>query len=179
MTDQLLGPCVGCGAMLPVMPGSATHRYMLSSAACWATFNSLQDPDRPLGFAPFNTLTVDAYAAQHPGEASSPQAINSVGIHLLVLHGVLERGFGPNQALWLRQRPNRSGSVAKHDRFHWLTPPSFASCLRVADVVAGATLAERSKLVEAWVKSVWGAWRAVHGDQVTAWFERYVQAERF
>ncbi len=178
MTDSLSLECVGCGAILPASDGPA-HRYMTSSAACWAIFNALPNPERPLEFAPFNALIVDAYAVQHPGVPSSQQAINSVAIHLMTLHGILEKNFKPGQALWLRQRPGRPGSIERHSRFHWLTPPSFAGCLTVADVATGETPHERSRIVEAWVRDVWQVWSKLHGDQVGTWFEKFVTSERF
>jgi hypothetical protein len=177
MTDPL-EPCIGCGAILPVLDGPV-HRYMDSSAACWAIFNALNDLEHPLEFAPFNALIVDAYASQHPGVPSSPQAINSVAIHLMTLHGILERGFKIDQAIWLRQRPGRPGSIERHSRFHWLAPPSFANCLTVANVAAGATPHERSRIVEAWVRDVWRVWSELHGAQVAIWFEQFVISERF
>ena len=178
MNDSL-EPCIGCGAILPVMADGPVHRYMDSSAACWAIFNALNDPTRPLEFAPFNVLIVDAYAVQHPGVPSSPQAINSVAIHLMTLHGILEKNFKPDQAIWLRQRPGRPGRIERHSRFHWLTPPSFAGCLTVADVAAGETPSERSSIVEAWVQDVWRVWSEIHSAQVATWFEKYVTSERF
>jgi Family of unknown function (DUF5946) len=178
MTD-FLEPCVGCGAILPVIPDGPVHRYMTSSAACWAIFNTLNDPERSLEFVAFNALIVDAYAVQHPGVPSSQQAINSVAVHLMTLHGIFEKKFKPDQAVWLRQRPGRPGSVDKHSRFHWLTPPSFANCLTVADVAAGETPHERSSIVEAWVRDVWKTWSELHGNQIAIWFEQYVISERF
>jgi hypothetical protein len=177
MTDNL-EPCVGCGAILPVSNGPV-HRYMTSSPACWAVFNALQNPELPLEFAAFNALIVDAYAVQHPGVPTSAQAINSVAVHLMTLHGILEKKFKPDQAMWLRQRPGRPGSIDRHSRFHWLTPPSFANCLTVADVAAGETLHERSRLVEAWVKDVWKVWSELHSDQIATWFEKFMINERF
>jgi len=76
-------------------------------------------------------------------------------------------------------RPGRYSSTPKHERFHWLTPPSFASSLTLADVVTGETPLERSSVVEAWVKSVWAVWSGPHREQVEAWFEKYVLSERF
>ncbi len=169
--------CPGCQALLPTLENGARHRYMTSSAACWAIFNSLNDPERPLATAQFNNLIVDAYAVQHPGTPSD-QTINSVAIHAMVLYAILTRDFKPDQALWLRQRPGRVKSTQKHSRFHWLTPPSFDSSLTVADVAAGKTPLERSMLVERWVKDVWSCWAELHGDQIGIWFERYVIAER-
>jgi Family of unknown function (DUF5946) len=178
MTDSL-EPCVGCGALLPVIPDGPVHRYMTSSAACWAVFNSLNDPTRPLELAAFNALIVDAYAVQHPGVPTSPQAINSVAVHLMTLHGILERDFKIDQAIWLRQRPGRPSSVERHSRFHWLTPPSFTNCLTVADVAMGEIPSERSSIVETWVRDAWKVWSVMHGEQVAAWFEKYVISERF
>lgn len=165
--------CVGCGAVLPAIPDGATHRYMTSSAACWEAFNRLSMLE-PAGFSP---LAVDAFAVHHPGTAS-PQATQSVAIHLMVLHGVFERGFAPSQALWLRLRPGRSSQVAKHDRFHWLTPPDLTHGITVSDVIAAATPLERSALLEAWVREVYALWSAVHEAQIASWFERYVLAEK-
>lgn len=150
---------------------------MLSSAGCWATFTALNDPQRPLAGATPNALTVDAYAAQHPGDPSA-QTINSVAIHLMVLYGVLEHGFRPDQALWVRQRPGRRGRVPKHDRFHWLTPPSFGSTLTVADVFRGGSPARRSALAEQWSREVWAAWATAHRPQVEDWFRHFVLSER-
>ncbi len=169
--------CVGCGALLPSLEGGPIHRYMTSSAACWAAFNSLGDLKHPLGGMPFDQLLVDAYAVQHPG-TSSPQTINSAAIHLMVLYGVLTHNASPDQALWLRMRPGRPSRIPKHQRFHWLTPPVFAG-LTISDVLAGDTPLLRSRLTEAWIREVWSRWAALHQDQVAVWFEKYVLAERF
>jgi hypothetical protein len=172
-----LETCPGCQVVLPAIENGATHRYMTSSAACWAIFNSLNDPERPLAPRAFNNLIVDAYAVQHPGTPSD-QTINSVAIHAMVLYGILERGFQPDLALWLRQRPGRVKSTEKHSRFHWLTPPAFDSSLNVAVVAAGRTPLERSELIERWVKDVWSRWSEAHGQQIEIWFNQFVIAER-
>ncbi len=161
-----LEPCVGCGGLFKPEEG-AVHRYMDSSAACWAAFNSLS-----LEPTAFSVLLVDAYAAQHPG-VSGNQTINSAAIHLMVLYGVFERGYSPNQALWLRTRPGRASAIPKHERFHWLIPPSFAAGLTIADVIAD------NSVLEAWVRSVWAAWAIPHEKQIAIWFEKYVLNERF
>ena len=168
-----LETCVSCGAMLPAIPAGAVHRYMTSSASCWAAFNALS----MLENGAFAALTVDAFAVHHPG-TPSPQTIQSVAIHLMVLHGVLERGFESSQALWLRLRPGRPSQIPKHDRFHWLTPPELTSGITAADVIAATSLLERSDRLEMWVKEVYGLWSARHGAQIAAWFERFVIAER-
>jgi len=169
-----LEACVGCGALLARIDGP-THRYMTSSPACWAAFTTLGALQPPPVNTPFGALLVDAYAVQHPGTPSN-QTINSVAIHLMVLYGVLVRGDAPDQALELRQRPGRRTRVPKHERFHWLTPPSFGSVLTVADVLH-ADESARPRVMEAWVRAVWSVWAQVHEPQVAAWFGEYMAPE--
>ncbi|MFD1734476.1 DUF5946 family protein [Deinococcus malanensis] len=121
-------------------------------------------------------LLVDAYAVQHPGTPSN-QAINSVAIHLMVLYGVIVRGYAPDQAQRLRQRPGQQRRVPKHERFFWLTPPSFASVLTVADVLSAADVQARADVAEAWVRDVWSVWAQLHEGQVAAWFAAYMAFE--
>ncbi len=168
-----LETCVGCGVVLPAVEDGTTHRYMNSSAACWAAFNALS----LLENGAFAALMVDAFAVHHPGTPSA-QTINSVAIHLMGLHGVVKRSFEPSQALWLRQRPGRQSQIAKHDRFHWLTPPDLTHGITVSDVIAGASPLERSARLEMWVREVYALWSAAHEAQIAAWFERYVVSER-
>jgi hypothetical protein len=168
-----LETCVGCGAVLPTVEGGAIHRYMTSSAACWAAFNELG----MLENGAFAALTVDAYAVHHPGTPSA-QTIQSVAIHLMVLHGVLKRGLEPSQALWLRQRPGRSSQTPKHERFHWLTPPDLTHGITVSDVLTAATPLERDARLEMWVREVYALWSVLHEVQIAAWFERYVLSEK-
>jgi Family of unknown function (DUF5946) len=169
--------CPGCGAALPAIPDGVTHRYMESSPACWAAFTALGTAEKPLEGMPFDAMLVDAFAVHHPGTPSD-QSLQSVAIHLMVLYGVLERDFKPEQALWLRQRPGRPSRTPKHARFHWLTPPDLHSRLTASTVAAGATPLERSELAEAWIREVWDLWKRAHEDQVAVWFERFVIAER-
>jgi hypothetical protein len=164
--------CPGCGAVLSVIPDGAIHRYMTSSAACWSAFNSLS----LLENGEFSPLLVDAFAVHHPG-TPSPQTVQSVAIHLMVLHGVMKRGFAPSQALWLRQRPGRPSQIAKHDRFHWLTPPELTQGMTVSDVIAAATPLERSAWLKQWVTKLYALWSAAYEAQIAAWFERYVLAK--
>jgi hypothetical protein len=166
----VLEPCAGCGGLFPAIPNGAVHRYLDSSAACWAAFNALEYP-----ITPFSALIVDAYAVQHPGVPSN-QTINSAAIHLMVLYGVFERGYKPEQALWLRTHPGRASRMPKHERFDWLSPPSFAPCLTIADVIAAEN---QSQILETWIKSVWEAWAVPHQNQVAVWFEKYVLSEQF
>lgn len=105
---------------------------------------------------------VDAYAVQHPG-TPGPQAIQSVAVHLISLYAQLERGL-PSDRMPGAIEP----MLRTKGGFHWLTPPSFAGALTVADI-AGS---ERDLDVRgrSWARSVWQAW-APHHAQVKAWYE--------
>lgn len=170
-------PCPDCRALLPPNDGP-THRYIGASPACWALYSALNVGEPPIAPGPYNGLLVDAYAAQHPG-VSSPQAIQSVAVHLLTLYGILVQGMAPDQALWLRLRPLRDGKQPKHSRFVWLTPPSFAGSLTVADIAGVPTPGERAALVQPYVEEVWTRWAQEHQATIAQWYERFVLAETF
>jgi hypothetical protein len=122
---------------------------------------------------PSNVLLVDAYAAQHPG-VPSPQAIQSVAVHLLTLNGILERGVGLENALWLRRRALRQELGPKHSHFIWLTPPDFSGSLTVADIVAGPTPQIRAERVQQYSHMVWSRWSQLHLATLSAWYDRYI-----
>jgi uncharacterized protein DUF5946 len=66
-SSRVAEPCPGCGAVLPPSSGP-THEYIGASPACWAVFGEVlaaEYGDRT--FWPAHHITVDAYAAQHPG----------------------------------------------------------------------------------------------------------------
>ena len=91
--DANLIPCVGCGALVPDVAGP-THPYIGASRGCWAIYGEVLAKEYgEYGYPPVHGLTVDAYAAQHPGTPSR-QAIQSVAVHLIALYLVLERGYG-------------------------------------------------------------------------------------
>lgn len=123
---MLLTPCPGCGANLPGT-GDWGHRYVGASVACWEIFASLINANAPpLAPAPMNAIITDAYMSQHPGEPT-PQAIQSVAVHALVLYAVFEQNLPIDQVLWLRQYVLRENIGPKRGRFSWLTPPSALS----------------------------------------------------
>lgn len=128
----------------------------------------------PLAPHPFTPLLTDAYAAQHPG-VPSPQAIQSVAVHLLTLYGVLVRGVPPENALQIRMAAVSKRSGPKQGRFHWLTPPLFAGSLTVADIAAQPTPATRAELLEQYVWAVWHVWAVPHEATVAAWYGRFVE----
>lgn len=169
-------PCTDCGAVLPVLDGPQ-HRYLGASAACWAVFSALNNAgDPPLAPGAHNGLITDAYAVQHPGEPS-PQAIQSVAVHLLVLYAVFDQGLDPVQALDVRIRALGRYPDRKRDRFHWLTPPSSDYSLTIADVAAATTPEDRTATAERWIEEVWRAW-SIHRSRASTWFDLYVYPDR-
>jgi hypothetical protein len=84
--------CPGCGVVLPAVDGPI-HRYMESSPACWAKYGEVlaREYSDPQLMEECHRLTTDAFAVQHPGQPS-PQSIQSVAIHLIALHAVLDLG---------------------------------------------------------------------------------------
>ena len=169
-----LEPCPDCRALLPPSDG-ATHRYIGASAACWGIFVALHNGgDPPLTPQPLNGLLVDAYAAQHPG-MPSPQAIQSVAVHLLVLYGVLVRGISPGNALQIRLESVSEKLGPKHGRYHWLTPPNFSNCLTVANIVQSPTPEARTELLVRYVNLVWEKWAVDHVKTVADWYGRFIR----
>lgn len=157
--------CSGCGVELPAQDGPV-HRYMESSASCWAKYGELlareyQDP----AYMPAHRLTVDTYAVQHPGRPS-PQTIQSVAVHLISLHAVLELALSSAEATSLIK------VCADRGRFTWLAPPRGAYKLNVTHPLAARTASEHLAAVREWAASTWEAW-APHHAQVRAWAARH------
>jgi hypothetical protein len=178
--------CPGCAASYPRFEG-ATHPSIGASAACWAVHAAVlagSQPSRAL-LATSTVLTVrhadeathqnarvlllDAYAAQHHG-VPSPQAIQSVAVHLLVLHGVLARGVAPEAALWIRRQAVRRKAV-----YAWLTPPPSDAALSLRHCFPGRGI-DRPRSLAAYVSSVYDAWQSVHSRQLDAWYNACVAA---
>ncbi len=150
--------------MLPEVAGP-THRYLESSAACWATYAEVlaREYSDPALFRAAHRLTVDAYAAQHPGRPSA-QSISSVALHLLSLCAVLEHGRSPDQAAELIGQGTR-----RKARYRWLTPPESLGAVTVRDVWKAPAAGGHRAQVQAWARSVWQAWAPHHG-QIREWY---------
>jgi hypothetical protein len=136
--SSVLIPCPGCGALFPPYDGP-THRYVGASAGCWAltaslTSGGLPDPEllrqsrashvppalRPQKDAQLlDPVWGDAYGVQHHGD-DSPQAIQSVAIHLLTLHGAITRRA---DGMWVRRRALRIRVFFTNWNLpHWVVP---------------------------------------------------------
>ena len=115
---------------------------------------------------PAHRMTVDAYAAQHPG-TPSPQSIKSVAVHLISLHLTLERGLPGDRVVKEMQR----AAGRNHESFFWLEPPDFLGEITVLDVQPAGSPDEHKELVEQWARSVWEAWGTQH-ETIREWAER-------
>jgi hypothetical protein len=149
-------PCVGCGGLFTDIEGQ-THLYMESSAGCWAIYGEVlaREYSNP-AYLEVHRLTVDAYAAQHPGQPS-PQSVKSVGYHLVRLCLLLERGLEVERA------NNAMLAITKtKSNFVWLAPPPSLGSVTVADVHRTKTIEEHKQAVSTWAISVWEAWSPHH-----------------
>jgi hypothetical protein len=175
MQQSMMEQCPDCKVWLPAVVG-AGHRYVGASPSCWTLFSALVNGgEPPLAPHPFNALLLDAYTVQHPGQPS-PQAIQSVAVHLLALYGVIESGVAPEQVLWVRQRAVRGDARERHARFTWLTPPDFAGRLTIVDVVASVTPQARAEQANTYIRAIWNLWSAKHGDVICRWYAVAVDA---
>lgn len=155
-TASRLSPCPGCGALFADGDGP-THAYIGASPGCWALFGEILAKEYgEYRYPDVHRLTVDTYAVQHPG-APSPQSIQSVAVHLISLHLVLEKGLNTQRATKALQR-----AVAESKHFVWLTPPPSTGNMTIQDVAKAQTLAEHVDLVERWARTVWRAWSDHH-----------------
>lgn len=156
--------CPGCGLLAPPMDGP-THPYCLSTPACWAVYGQVlareyEDP----AYARLHQVTVDIYAVQHPG-VPERRAIQSVALHLITLCLFLEDGIDPAAGPMLHKR------LAGRPSYHWLEPPVPNGTITVADIARTESPDEHLRIVEAWSRDVWKAWRP-HHPTVRAWIEQ-------
>jgi hypothetical protein len=136
---------------------------MKSSPGCWAAYGEVLEREySEVTLATNHRLTVDAYAVQHPGRPS-PQSIQSVCLHLVSLHLVLERAVDHSTATGILPQ-----LAAHKETFHWLEPPDSLGELTVNQVLAATSAVEHRKAVVDWANSVWQAW-ATHHPVIRNW----------
>ena len=161
-------PCPGCGVVLPEYDGPV-HPYIGANAACWALYGELLAHEyAELGYPQCHRITVDAYAAQHPGKRGR-RTIQSVATHLTGLYLVLERGLDGPAATAMKNRV-----LAAEPDFKWLHPPGQGDALTVQDVLEMRHEIQHCDAVEAWGRSVWETW-ALHHDAVRDWVEAVLE----
>ncbi|CAA9529684.1 MAG: hypothetical protein AVDCRST_MAG79-800 [uncultured Thermoleophilia bacterium] len=158
--------CPGCGAVL-AESGGATHRYLTSSAACFAAYGvvsarAYEDPARRR----VHQLAVDAWAVQHPG-APSRVTDQSVALHLMTLYLFLEEGVEPEQGPALHR-----SMVARRIAYEHLEPPADRGDVTVVTPVSATTTTEHIGAVRLWAKSAWRAW-SPHHRQVREWVDAW------
>lgn len=153
--------CPGCKIGLPKtdMP---THRYLGASPSCWQVYGSVlakeySDPH----YMKFHRWTVDAYAAQHPGQPN-PQTIQSINVHLFALHALLERKIEASEV-----PPLMSKLEKFKDQFTWFEPPQSFGDLTVLDLTRASSPEEHGQISRKWAESVWNSWNHAHGRVAT------------
>lgn len=157
--------CPECGGLFPDVPGP-THRYMSSSAGCFAAFGEVLAREySDLELMESHRYSVDAYAVQHPGEPS-PQSIKSVGVHLVRLCLLFEHDLDMKRANDAMLSLN-----AIKNEFWWLSPPPTRGDVTVADLLSAKTSKEHKPLQQQWARSAWEAWTP-HHETVRAWAAR-------
>lgn len=158
---------------LPKLDGP-THRYIGASPACWAMYSNLLNAgEQPILPTPARGMIVDAYAAQQAG-VPSDQAVQSVAVHLLVLHGVFVREAEPARALWIRRRALRETGASRRGRFRWLAPPSFEGCLNVSHIVRTPDPEARADRAQDYVEQVWSFWAVDHARTISDLYDAFV-----
>jgi hypothetical protein len=143
-----------------------THAYIGASPECWALYGQVlaREYEAPAYFA-VHGLTVDTYAAQHPGSPGRRQA-QSVFVHLIALCLALEHGVEGERAVKLRERVLAAGGREAP----WLEPPDRLGEVTVRDVLAASDAGEHGAAVRRWAASVWEAWRP-HHERLRSWIE--------
>lgn len=143
-----------------------THAYIGASPACWQRYGELLAREFSQ-IVPWEVhgLTVDAYAAQHPGDASR-RAARSVGLHLMALALRFDHGVADGDA---RERLLRGAAARAPSGLDWLVPPRPLGALTVQDVVERDP-DEHREAVLLWAADVHAAW-APHRAAVHAWLD--------
>ncbi|TMD63342.1 MAG: hypothetical protein E6I84_15865, partial [Chloroflexi bacterium] len=114
---------------------------MTASSGCWQAFGEILAMEfgrRDWGSE--HRLTVDTYAAQHPGEDDRKQR-QSVAIHLVALCHRLERGLDPKSLLTATRRL----TADKREWPHLTAPRTYT--LTIVNVLEAATAEEHLALV--------------------------------
>lgn len=118
--------CPGCKAMVPNLHGKTFKRHIGTIEGCWQNYCAVIAREQELGVAQeFGSLTINAYAAQHPGVPLG-QAIQSVNIHLIGLYCVFEKNMSPEQAVISMQKMMKNTG-----KFTWLTPPDLSDTIKI------------------------------------------------
>lgn len=167
MSGAQQSTCPGCRLKLPACDGAVYNGYFNASPECWAVFTEVIGAEfvNASLFGRVHQLTVDTYAAQHPG-GDHPD--KSIVVHLSGLHLMLVRGIGPASVPEYLQRLADAVNVWPH-----FPPPAESGSLTVRDVALAGSSAEHGDVVREWAGSVWSTWSRSHG-QVRSFVERHL-----
>jgi hypothetical protein len=158
MNNNKLIKCHGCKAVIKNIDGPK-HAYIGSDSGCWAVFCSVLAKE----YTEYNELwrthrlTVDTYAAQHPGNPGRKE-IQSVFIHLTRLYLQLEKGLDGKRA-----NAAMINISSYKEQYVWLDPvPDFTGIMNITHVAMAKNISEHKEAVELWAASVWQAWSKHH-----------------
>ena len=161
-TKPILEACIGCGALVPKKNGP-THQNIGASPGCWEIFGEILTKEyEEYNYPPVHRITVDTYAAQHPGTPSK-KSIQSVAIHLIGLHLMLDLNYEAHQATQILSQ----AAEASKD-YHWLEPPMALGSLTILDIEGAENIKDHTDRVHIWAHTVWQAWQS-HHEQIRAW----------
>jgi hypothetical protein len=167
LTKANFEPCYGCGALVPISDGP-THRYIGASPGCWAVFGEVLAREyEEYNYPPVHRLTVDTYAAQHPG-SQSEQAIQSVAVHLIGLHLMLDLSYDAHITTNILSK-----AAETSQDYHWLEPPESLGGMTILNIQDAENLKVHTDRVHIWAHTVWQAWLP-HQDQIRLWAQSFL-----
>lgn len=152
--DRTTVRCLGCGLELPKQNLPVTSRYD-ASEECWQLYLGLtayhlsrSDPEF------IHQVAVDAYGAQHAGEATRPV---TVAFALIGLYLAVERGY-------TGRRVQLAHTALAKQRIDWprLHRPERRASLTVQDVLKARPGEERDQTLMKWAACVWRVWEEEH-----------------
>jgi hypothetical protein len=147
--------CRGCGAPVPDVEGSGPpgHEYLDASPGCWALYGDVLGREySDVRYRAHGRSTADIYAVQHPG-VPGRKSSQSVWIHLVGLHLVIERAMSVDRAIAAQQR-----LASSRPAWVWLDPPPSLGTLTVADVHRAQDVDGHVAAVRCWADAAWHAW---------------------
>lgn len=156
--------CVWCGLKTKIIDGPV-HPYLESSAGCWAKYGELLAREyENYEYMQVHSLTVDAYALQHPGRESR-QTIQSVNIHLASLYSYFVLGYPLGQLANIKSKFSEQKKL-----YEWLDPPKTLTRINVSDVLEANNASQHRKKVLNWSEYVFGEWEDYH-SKIASYFD--------
>ena len=99
-------------------------------------------------------------------ECRARQTIQSLNVHLVSLHLILEWGANASEALLGIRRTLKASS-----QFVWIELPVPNGTMTVLDVAPAGDMDDHKRLVDLWARDVWQAWSG-HHDHVREFASR-------